>query len=153
MKKINLLALFLLITNLLLAQKSNSFNLTFNHLALSVKEVNISAAFYKDVLNLKEITNRTKMEGIRWFSLGDNKELHLVSTIKENVTTNKAVHLALTTSNFDDFIITLDRFNIMYSDWPGTAHKINIRADGIKQVYFQDPDGYWIEVNSVAQKQ
>jgi lactoylglutathione lyase len=152
MKKIKLLALFLLLTNLLQAQKNNSFDLTFNHLALSVKDVNIAADFYKDVLNLKEITNRTKMEGIRWFSLGDNKELHLVSTIKENVTINKAVHLALTTSNFDDFIITLDKFNIMYSDWPGTAHKINIRADGIKQVYFQDPDGYWIEVNSVAQK-
>lgn len=153
MKKIKLLALFLLLTNLLQAQKSNSFDLTFNHVALSVKDVNISAAFYKDVLNLKEITNRTKMEGIRWFSLGENKELHLVSTLKENVTVNKAVHLALTTSNFDDFIITLDKFNIMYSDWPGTAHKINIRADGIKQVYFQDPDGYWIEINSVAQKQ
>lgn len=27
-----------------------------------------------------------------------------------------------------------------------------MRADGIKQVYFQDPDGYRIEVNSVAQK-
>ncbi|MBW4362094.1 VOC family protein [Flavobacterium sp. NAS39] len=139
--------------NLLHAQKSNSYDLTFNHAALSVKEVNISADFYMNVLNLKEITNRTKMDGIRWFSLGDNKELHLISTIKENFTINKAIHLALTTPNFDDFIITLDKFNIMYSDWPGAAHKINIRADGIKQVFFQDPDGYWIEVNSAAQKQ
>jgi lactoylglutathione lyase len=152
MKKINLLALFLLLSNLIQAQKSNSFDLTFNHAALSVKEVNTSADFYKNVLNLTEITNRTKMEGIRWFSLGDNKELHLISTIKENVTINKAVHLAMTTSKFDDFIITLDKFNIMYSDWPGSVHKINIRADGIKQVFFQDPDGYWIEVNSVGQK-
>jgi len=153
MKKIKLLALFLLVTHLMQAQKNNSFYLTFNHAALSVKNVNISADFYQNVLNLKEITNRTKMEGIRWFSLGDNKELHLISTIKENFTINKAIHLALSTPNFDDFIITLDKFNIMYSDWPGTAHKINIRADGIKQVFFQDPDGYWIEVNSVAQKQ
>ncbi len=41
---------------------------------------------------------------------------------------------------------------IAYSDWPGTPNKVNIRADGMKQVFFQDPDGYWIEVNSVAQK-
>ena len=42
---------------------------------------------------------------------------------------------------------------VNYSDWIGEIlNKINIRADGIKQVYFQDPNGYWIEVNSVWQK-
>jgi hypothetical protein len=64
----------------------------------------------------------------------------------------KAVHFALTTTDFDSFIKRLDKLNIAYSDWPGTLHKINIRADGITQVYFQDPDEYWIEVNSVGQK-
>ncbi len=108
--------------------------------------------FIKKVLDLNEITNKTKIEGVRWFSLGQGKELHLISTLKENVTINKAVHLALTTSNFDDFIETLNDMNITYSDWPGTPHKINMRADEIKQIYFQDPDGYWIEVNSVAHK-
>ncbi len=78
--------------------------------------------------------------------------MHLISILKENVTINKAVHIALTTANFDSFVKTLDTMNIAYSDWPGTPHKINIRADGIKQIFFQYPDGYWIEVNSVAQK-
>ncbi len=133
-------------------QETTSFNFTFNHLALSVKDVDRSADFYKKVLNLNEITNKTKIEGIRWLSLGEGKELHLISILKENVTINKALHFALTTSNFDDFIETLNDMNITYSDWPGTPHKINMRADGIKQIYFQDPDGYWVEVNSVAQK-
>jgi lactoylglutathione lyase len=31
-------------------------------------------------------------------------------------------------------------------------NKINIRADGVKQIFFQDPDGYWIEVNSIGLK-
>ena len=39
--------------------------------------------------------------------------------------------------------------NIEYSDFPGNLNKINIRPDGITQVFFQDPDGYWIEVNSI----
>ena len=133
------------------AQDVSTFSFTFNHLAISVKDVDRSAEFYKKVLNLTEITNKTKIEGIRWFSLGDGKELHLISILKENVTINKALHFALTTSNFDAFISTLDNMNITYSDWPGTPQKISIRADGIKQIYFQDPDGYWIEVNSVAQ--
>ena len=148
MRKITLLLITLSFSGLLQAQENTSFNFTFNHLALSVKDVNRSAAFCANVLKLQEITNRSKLEGVRWFSLGQGKELHLISTLKENVTINKAVHLALTTSNFDSFIKTLDTMDIAYSDWPGNAHKINIRADGIKQVFFQDPDGYWIEVNS-----
>ena len=119
---------------------------------MSVKDVGKSAIFYKEVLQLKEITNRTKMEGIRWFSIGEGKELHLVSILKEPVTTNKAVHLALTTAKFDAFIKTLDSPNVIYSDWPGTPNKITMRADGIRQIFFQDPDGYWIEVNSVGSK-
>lgn len=150
MKKVTLSFIVLALSLFLKAQDTASINFTFNHLALSVKNANQSADYYSTVLNLREITNRTKMDGIRWFSLGEGKELHLISTIKENVTINKAVHLALTTSSFDAFIKRLDKTNIIYSDWPGTFHKINIRADGIKQIYFQDPDGYWIEVNSAG---
>ena len=25
--------------------------------------------------------------------------------------------------------------------------KVQTRADGVKQIYMQDPDGFWIEVN------
>ena len=82
--------------------------------------------------------------------MGEGKELHLISILKESVTINKALHFAFTTSNFDSFTKALDEMKISYSDWSGTPQKINIRADGIKQIFFQDPDGYWIEVNSVA---
>ncbi|MDP3358363.1 MAG: VOC family protein [Lutibacter sp.] len=149
MIKPTLLLIFLTFFGMLQAQETSQ--LTFNHIALSVKDVDKSAIFYKDVLQLKEITNRTKMEGIRWFSFGERKELHLVSILKEPVSTNKAVHFALTTSNYDTYIKTLEAKKINYSDWPGTQNKISIRADGIKQIYFQDPDGYWIEVNSVGE--
>ena len=132
--------------------KAQDVNFTFNHIALSVKSLDESAAFYAAVMQLQEITNKTKIEGIRWFSLGEGKELHLVSILKEPVIINKAVHFALTTSNFDTFIKKLNSGKIAYSDWPGTPNKITIRADGIKQIYFQDPDGYWIEVNSVGNK-
>ncbi len=150
MKKIILLFLLLPFCGTLQAQENPNFN--FNHLALSVKNLDESATFYAAVLGLQEITNKTKIEGIRWFSLGEGKELHLISFLKEPVSINKAVHLALTTFNFDAFIKTLQVKKIPFSDWPGTADKVNIRADGIKQIYFQDPNGYWIEVNSVGQK-
>ncbi len=148
MKKIILSFIAISFFGMLRAQETNAF--TFNHIALSVKNLSQSAQFYKDIIGLQEITNRTEMDGIRWFSLGEGKELHLVSILKEPVSINKAVHFALSTSNFDAFVKILESKNITYSDWPGTPNKINKRADGIKQIYFQDPNGYWIEVNSMV---
>ncbi len=133
-------------------QGNSSFKLTLDHVAISVKDVNRSADFYGRVLNFQEITNRSKFEGVRWFSMGDGKELHLISIVKEDVTLNKAIHLALTTPDFDAFVDILKKMNIPFSDWPGAPNKVFIRADGTKQVFFQDPDGNWIEVNSVAEK-
>ena len=132
-----------------LTEPPNSNRLSFNHLALSVKNLDESAEFYKTVLGLAEITNKTKIEGIRWFSFGEGKALHLISIINTPVVTNKAVHMALAATNFSAFIDTLKAKNIAYSDWPGTLNKITVRADGIQQIYFQDPNGYWIEINSV----
>lgn len=124
--------------------------ITLNHLALSVKDLETSIEFYKELLDLQEITNRTKIEGVRWLSLGEGKELHLISILKEPVSINKAVHFAFKTQDFDAFFAKLQSMKLGYSDWPGNAGKINIRADGVKQIYFQDPDGYWLEVNSVG---
>lgn len=150
MNKIFILAFAITSTSFLSAQESTTVKFTYNHNALSVKDVNRSADFYKNVLQLTEITNRTQMDGIRWISLGEGKELHLVSILKEPVTINKAVHFALNTNNMDGLVERLTAMNITYSDWPGKPNTVTIRADGVKQIYFQDPDGYWIEVNDVS---
>lgn len=151
-KTISLIVALLLSFATTQAQDSTAFKFSFNHLALSVKDVDRSAEFYKKVLGLAEITNRTQKPGIRWVSLGGGKELHLVSTIKAPVTINKAVHMALTTPDFFGFLRRLEQNKIPYSDWEGAPQKITTRADGILQLYFQDPDGYWIEVNSADTK-
>src|SRR6185436_33371 len=150
MNKLLFLPLLLSLNGLMQAQDT-SFKFSVNHLALSVKDVNRSAEFYMKVLKLPEIVNRSKIEGVRWFLLGDGRELHLISVIKENVTINKALHLGLSTADFDNFMKYFKELKIPYSEWPGKPNTVNIRADGVKQIFFQDPDGYWIEVNSVLQ--
>jgi lactoylglutathione lyase len=150
MKKILLLLWIIVHCNLLVAQDNAPIHFTYNHNALSVTDANRSAAFYKNVFQLTEITNRTQMDGIRWISLGEGKELHLVSVIKEPVTINKAVHFALNTNNMDGLVKRLKELKIVYSDWPGKPNTVTIRADGVKQIYLQDPDGYWIEVNDAS---
>ena len=112
-------------TGTLWSQNKETFTMKLDHMALSVKDLDRSVDFYKNVLKLSEITNLTKKEGIRWISLGDGKELHLVSTIKEPVTINKAVHVAFKVTNFEALITKLQNLNITYSDWPGTPNKIN----------------------------
>ncbi|WP_276371168.1 VOC family protein [Chryseolinea sp. H1M3-3] len=151
MLKLIVFTVVISLTGVLRAQETTtSLNFTLDHVALSVTDVNRAAKFCADVLKLEEITNRSKLKGVRWFSLGPGRELHLISIVKENVMTNKAIHIALTTSDFDAFIKILDARKIPYSDWPGNPQKFNIRADGIKQVFFQGFEGYWFEVNSVA---
>lgn len=151
MKTLYILVILLITSKGSFSQNESTFEVIFNHIALSVKDVDTAADFYKNTLKLEEITNRTKMEGIRWFSLGNGKELHLISVIKEPVTLNKAVHFALSTSNFDAFLKNIQNLEIPYSDWMGESNKVTLRADGIQQIYIQDLDGYWIEINSVKQ--
>lgn len=140
---------FLFISSCNLAQGQTPADFTFNHLALSVKDMNISAEFYKKVFQFPEITNRTANPGIRWISMNDGKELHLISNA-DPVTINKSVHIAFTTANLEAFLKRLTELKIPYEDWVGTANAVTTRADGIQQIYIQDPDGYWIEINNAA---
>ena len=120
----------------------------FNHIALSVKDVNESVEFYQNVLQLKEIKNTASDSKTRWLSLNEGKQLHLIPRPDFEVKVNKAVHFALSTSDLDFVIATLNKLNIEFSDWQDHPNKIYIRKDGIKQIYFQDPNGYWIELNN-----
>lgn len=146
MKKICILIL-VLSSNILLAQ--NTYQVTFDHVALHVSDVDRAANFYHDVIKLTEITNRSKIVGVRWFDLGEGKELHLLSMLKSEVTLNKAVHFALHIGKFDEFLNEINQLEIPYSDWPGEVNKITLRPDNIRQIYIQDPDGNWLEVNSL----
>lgn len=125
-------------------------NLTFDHYTIKVKNLSKSAAFYKEILGLKEIENRTRKPHIRWFSLCNGTELHLVEGDTDEVETNVGVHLALKLFDFDDFIDHLKANNIIPHNSKGKPNSTTTRADGIRQVYFPDPDGYWIEVNEAG---
>ena len=124
------------------------FNCIFNHMAFPVKDLDRSLDFYKRVLHLEEITNRSGNQNIRWLSLGGEKELHLISGIIDPVQVNKGLHLAVSTRDVNILAKHLESMGIAYSDWAGIPNSVNVRADGVKQIYFQDPDGYWIEVNN-----
>jgi lactoylglutathione lyase len=45
------------------------------------------------------------------------------------------------------YVARLNKLRIPYKNARGVPQTITTRADGIKQIYFQDPDNYWIEIN------
>ena len=126
------------------------FTISFNHIALSVKDVDQSIEFYQKVLGLKEIENTASSSKTRWLSLGEEKQLHLIPRPDSEIRINKAVHFALSTTDLHSVIARLVKLNIDYYDWHGKPNSIHVRKDGFKQVYFQDPNGYWIEINNVS---
>lgn len=119
----------------------------YNHDAFVVSNMDTSVLFFKTVLLLTEIENPANNPQIRWFSLGDSHELHLIQMENANIVPNKAHHLALSTVDITAFVNHLNQNNVPFEDWFGEKQKIQLREDGIHQIYIQDPDGHWIEIN------
>jgi lactoylglutathione lyase len=117
-----------------------------NHQALCVKDVKASAKFYAEVLQFDRMANPFSGPSIIWFKTGPKTELHLIQGDCSGATHFRNVHMSFSVASLDDYMKHLDKFNIKYDSSQGEK-KPQVRGDGVKQIYFQDPDGYWIEIN------
>jgi catechol 2,3-dioxygenase-like lactoylglutathione lyase family enzyme len=88
---------------------------------------------------------------VLFFDIGNDQQLHVTQLENDGIKLNKVIHIAFTVKDFDDYIKFLNEKGIKYGDWSGKNKKFQTRIDGVKQIYFQDPDGYWIEINNNAQ--
>lgn len=131
------------------AQGAARIEFSFDHVALSVSDVDRSREFYEAVFGMQNITDRPPVEGVRWLSMGGGKELHLLAIVDGEVSVNQAVHISVRTSDFDRLLAILDERDVEYTTWLGTERGFTVAESGIRQLYLRDPDGYWIEVNSL----
>jgi lactoylglutathione lyase len=118
-----------------------------NHIAMIVADLEKSTSFYENILQLKQIPEPFKDGKHTWFSLGPAGQLHLIQFSDTTVTRNKHDHVCFSVKSIDEFVATLDRYKVPYTNWPGEPQTITTRVDGVKQVFFQDPDGHYVEVN------
>lgn len=129
-----------------LITSAQNFHFNKDHDALQVKNLERSANFYKDIMKLKEIENGGLGSHIRWFQLNNSVQIHLIES-EETIQKKKGIHMAFNTEKLEEFMDFLISKNVHFENWPGEKNTTNDRPDGVKQIYFQDPDGYWIEVN------
>jgi lactoylglutathione lyase len=127
------------------AQKSKT---TLNHIALYVQNLQRSTAFYKDIVQLDTIPEPFHDGRHTWFRVAERSHLHLISGATPKTEHDKNSHLCFSVPSVEAFIQRLVKAGIPYEDWPGKKNAVTVRVDGIKQIYFQDPDGYWVEINN-----
>lgn len=123
-------------------------NFVISHIALQVSNLQQSTRFYQDVVGLKPLEEPFKIGRHSWFALGPLCQLHLIAGATGVPLFHIDHHLALSTSHFDDFIQKLSHSEIAYFDAKKNKGVVHVRTDGIRQVFFQDPDGYWLEMNN-----
>ncbi len=119
----------------------------FNHQTVYVVDLDKSTAFYKDVMNLTQIDEPFKDGMHSWFRTGPHNQLHVVSGAEKKEAHDINIHIAFKVSSLIDFMNHLDQHKIKYGNVQGQQGVSQARPDGINQIYFQDPDGYWLEVN------
>ena len=125
-----------------------TITLQLDHVSLLVRDRDASARFYGEVLGLPEIENKTGRPHIRWFGLGAGRSIHLIAGAPgEEPKRPRSTHLALATAEFEPMLKRLSDAGVRYEALSGVASEVSIRPDGVRQVYFQDPDGHWVEIN------
>ena len=144
MKKILSSVFVLIIQTLLTAQTQQ---VRFNHLAILVKDLKVSRNFYEQVIGLDTIPEPFHDGKHKWYNIGAGTSIHVIEGADSKKEYSKGNHICLSVSSVGAFMQTLLKNKIDFGDYEGKKGTFTTRPDGIKQIWFQDPDGYWIEIN------
>jgi lactoylglutathione lyase len=140
---IAIISLFSCIT----AVNAQSKKAALNHIALSVVNLKTSTAFYLNVVQLDTIPEPFHDNKHTWFLVGPKSHLHIIESAKEKTSHDKNTHICFTVPSVDEVVARLNKMKIPFVNWQDESGKITTRVDGVKQIYFQDPDGFWVEIN------
>jgi catechol 2,3-dioxygenase-like lactoylglutathione lyase family enzyme len=111
-----------------------------NHVAIHVRDVEASAAFYAKVLRLQAIPRPAFSFPGAWFQLGRAQELHIIGERSDPVHShNRGNHFALRVDNLDEWEAHLKSAGADF-------RPRKMRPDGAWQVFLRDPDGHIVEL-------
>ena len=114
------------------------------HVAIQASDIDRSAAFYHEAFGLRIIP--TPLKNRRWLDLGHGMALHILDGRTAPKPSNRDEHLALHVDDLATVTAWLDAHHLAWTNFTGEPHTMQLRFDGVRQIYVQDPDGYWLEV-------
>jgi catechol 2,3-dioxygenase-like lactoylglutathione lyase family enzyme len=110
-----------------------------DHVALHVKDLTASMAFYGEVLKFPSLPRPDFDFPGAWFRLGTTQELHLIGNRTAAVNSHhRGSHFALRVTEMDAWRDHLESLNVEFIR--------KTRPDGASQIFLQDPDEYWVEL-------
>jgi lactoylglutathione lyase len=111
-----------------------------------VQDLKKSTHFYTTFMGLDTIPEPFHDGKHTWLKISEAGSLHLIEGLQKP-THVKGSHLCFSVASVASFMEKLRKAGIAFESWAGDANNYTLRPDGVKQVYLQDPDGYWLEVN------
>ena len=126
------------------AQQSKSH---INHTAIYVVDIQKTGDFYSNIIGLDTVPEPFHDGKHIWYSTGAHTMLHVIAGATAKKDYYKNQHICFTVPDFNQFIKKLQALNWPYEDVAGNKNAITTRVDGVHQIWLQDPDGYWLEIN------
>lgn len=118
-----------------------------NHTAIYVTNLKASADFYREVIGLDTIAEPFRDGKHAWFKTGEKTSLHIIEGAIQKREYYKNQHTCFSVLSLQLFIEKLINRKIGFEDVQGQKGRFTTRVDGVHQIWLQDPDGYWVEIN------
>lgn len=142
-----LIALVLVVAVCVSTSAQQKTGARINHLAIFVKDLARSTAFYRDIVGLDTIPEPFHDNKHTWMRIGPGASMHIIEGASEKKEYYKNNHICFSVTNIEQFITLLRQKGFSWEDVSGKKMAITRRVDGVHQIWLQDPDGYWLEIN------
>jgi catechol 2,3-dioxygenase-like lactoylglutathione lyase family enzyme len=132
-------------------------DLLLHHISLVSKNLDASAAFYRDVIGLAEVERPAFPIAGRWLRTG-TVEVHLIDRPDGSFRATRDIdhndiHFAIRVADFEGEVARLKKLG--FQDEQGATDGKILRINrsgkaGYPQIYLTDPDGHVIEINATS---
>jgi lactoylglutathione lyase len=120
-----------------------------DHQSIFVEDIEKSVTFYQSVLGMDVLRTTGNPTTGAWVGADGKDIVHLNVGPSAGRAHVKDIHIALRTDRFEQLVAELRAKGVPFENWSGEKSTVNRHAIGFQQIYLQDPDGYWIEINDV----
>ncbi len=118
-----------------------------DHIALLVRDLDETTRFLTQVLRIRQVPNPMGGTQIRWFEYGNSQRFHIQAGDISRTFVEKRTHFALSAPDLDAVIAHFRSIGVPFTNMNGDVGEVNVRPDGMRAVFVQDPNGYWFEIN------